>query len=139
MAIVKVIEVLAESKDGWEAATKDAVIEAGKTVKNIRSVYVENMQAVVEGDKIVSYRVNAKISFVVDAQLLSTSNIIMKTNKKALKNYQIFSAFYVGEKCYPDQLKGEEIPMCARIASVSNVYQNDLTRSLGGLRMLLRR
>ena len=65
MAIVKVIEVLAESKDGWEAATKDAVKEASKTVKNIRSVYVENMQAVIEDEKIVSYRINAKISFVV--------------------------------------------------------------------------
>ena len=66
MAIVKVIEILAESKEGWEAATKDAVKEAAKTIKNIRSVYVENMQAVVDDDKVVSYRINAKISFVVD-------------------------------------------------------------------------
>jgi Protein of unknown function (DUF1458). len=36
-----------------------------KTVRNIESVYIENMQAVVEGNKIVKYRVNAKISFVV--------------------------------------------------------------------------
>jgi dodecin len=67
MAIVKVIEILAESNDGWEAATQAAVNEATKTVKNIRSVYVRNLQAVVKNDKIVSYRVNAKISFVVEA------------------------------------------------------------------------
>jgi len=65
MAIVKVIEVLAESNQSWEAAAQDAVTEAAKTVRNIESVYIENMQAVVEGNKIVKYRVNAKISFVV--------------------------------------------------------------------------
>ncbi len=66
MSVVKVIELLAESPDGWEAATKDAVKEAAKTIKNIKAVYVENMQAVVEGDKIVTYRVNVKVSFVVE-------------------------------------------------------------------------
>jgi len=66
MSVVKVIELLAESPDGWEAATKDAVKEASKTIKNIKAVYVENMQAVVEGDKIVSYRVNVKVSFLVE-------------------------------------------------------------------------
>ncbi len=66
MAVVKVIEVLAESKDGWEAATKVAVKEASKSVKNIKSVYVKDMQALVEGEEIVNYRVNVKISFKVD-------------------------------------------------------------------------
>ena len=65
MSVVKVIELLAESTEGWEAATKDAVKEAAKTISNIKAVYVENMQAVVEGSEIVTYRVNVKISFVV--------------------------------------------------------------------------
>ena len=42
--------------------------KASKTVKNIRSVYVENMHANVEDDKIVSYGVNAKISFELDGE-----------------------------------------------------------------------
>ncbi|MBO1265331.1 dodecin domain-containing protein [Proteiniclasticum sp. SCR006] len=66
MSVVKVIEILAESKDGFEAATKVAVKEAAKTVKNIKSVYVKDMQAIVEGEEIVNYRVNVKISFKVD-------------------------------------------------------------------------
>ena len=66
MAIVKVIEVLAESDESWEAATRDAVAEAGKTLKNIQSVNVKNFQAVVENNKIVKYRINGKISFIVD-------------------------------------------------------------------------
>ena len=66
MSVVKVIEILAEFKDGFEAATKVAVKEAAKTVKNIKSVYVKDMQAIVEGEEIVNYRVNVKISFKVD-------------------------------------------------------------------------
>jgi dodecin len=65
MAVVKVIEILAESSESWEAATKDAVSEAAKTIRNIRSVYIESFQAIVENDEIVRYRVDAKISFVV--------------------------------------------------------------------------
>lgn len=65
MAIVKVIEVLAQSPDGWEAATEEALREASRTVRNIRNIYVKEFQAVVEDDKIVNYRVNAKVSFLV--------------------------------------------------------------------------
>ena len=62
---MKVIEILANSKDSWEDATKTAVKEASKTVKNIRSVYVKEQSCVVEGDQITQYRVNIKISFEV--------------------------------------------------------------------------
>ena len=65
MAVVKVIEVLAESEKSWEDATQKALDEASKTVENIESIYIKEMQAVVENNQIVSYRVNAKISFVV--------------------------------------------------------------------------
>ena len=64
MAIAKVIEVLAEG-DSIEAACENAVKEASKTVKNIRNVYVSDMQAIVDGKKIEKYRVNAKVTFVV--------------------------------------------------------------------------
>lgn len=66
MSVVKVIEILAESRDGWEAATKVAVKEAAKSVKNIKSVYVKDMQAIVENNEIINYRVNVKISFKVE-------------------------------------------------------------------------
>ena len=66
MSIIKVIEVLAESSESWEAATKEAVAEASKTVHNIKSVYVKEFQAIVEGNQVVKYRVNVKISFVVE-------------------------------------------------------------------------
>jgi len=65
MSVVKVIEILSESNESWEIAAQNAVTEAGKTVSNIKKIYVRNLQAVVEGNKIVKYRLNAKISFIV--------------------------------------------------------------------------
>jgi len=65
MSILKVIEVLANSSESWEDATQKAVKNAAKTVKNIRSAYVNEHSAVVEGDEITEYRVNVKITFEV--------------------------------------------------------------------------
>lgn len=64
--IVKVIEVIGTSDKGFTEATQNAVAEAGKTVKNIQSVYVKEMNANVTNNEIVSYGVNAKISFKID-------------------------------------------------------------------------
>lgn len=66
MAIVKVIEILAQSDRSWEDATAQALSEAAKTVRNIQTIYIKDQQAVVRDDAIVAYRVNAKISFVVE-------------------------------------------------------------------------
>ena len=66
MSIVKVIEVLSQSDKSWEDATQKAVTVAAKSVRNIKSIYIENMQATVEDNKIVAYRVDAKISFLVE-------------------------------------------------------------------------
>jgi flavin-binding protein dodecin len=66
MKMVKVIEVIAASEKSFDDATQKAVEQASKTVKNIKSVYIENMNANVENNKIVSYAVNAKISFEID-------------------------------------------------------------------------
>ena len=40
MAVVKVIELLAESEVSWEKATQEAITEAAKTVRNFKTVYV---------------------------------------------------------------------------------------------------
>jgi len=65
MAILKVIEVMASSEKGWEEATQEAVKLVAKTVKEIRSVYVQDMSAVVKNDKVTEFRVNVKITFEV--------------------------------------------------------------------------
>ncbi|MGA9547352.1 MAG: dodecin family protein [Rhodomicrobium sp.] len=66
MSMLKVIEVLAESNQSWEDAAKQAVANATKTVRNIKSIYIENFEATVDGDKLTRYRINAKISFMLE-------------------------------------------------------------------------
>jgi flavin-binding protein dodecin len=66
MSVVKVIELIAESDQSWEAAAQAAVTHAGKTLRNIKSVYVEDFQAIVDSNKVTKVRVTAKITFVVD-------------------------------------------------------------------------
>lgn len=65
MSVHKVIEVLAQSDQGWEDAARKAVSEASETVKGIKSVYVKDMQGIVENGKITAYRVNVKLTFEV--------------------------------------------------------------------------
>jgi len=65
-AMVKVIEVLAQSEKSWDDAAKVALEEASKTIRGIQSIYVQDMQAVVEDGRITKYRINAKISFLLE-------------------------------------------------------------------------
>lgn len=66
MSVVKVIEILADSTQSWEDAAQNAVSEASKSLHNIRSIYIKDFSATVEGDKITQYRVTAKLSFELD-------------------------------------------------------------------------
>lgn len=65
MAILKVIEVLSNSKKSWEDATAKAVKQASKSVQNIRSVYVQDQSAIVKDGAVVEYRVNLKLTFEI--------------------------------------------------------------------------
>ncbi|MCB0371748.1 MAG: dodecin domain-containing protein [Muricauda sp.] len=65
MAVLKVIEVLANSDKSWEDAAKSALEQASKSVKNIRSIYINEQSATVKDGKIDDYRVNVKITFEV--------------------------------------------------------------------------
>lgn len=65
MAILKVIEVLSSSPESWEDATAKGVEKASKSVKNIRSAYIQSQSVVVADGKVTEYRVNLKLSFEV--------------------------------------------------------------------------
>ncbi|MHA4847367.1 dodecin family protein [Flavitalea antarctica] len=66
MPIVKVIEVIASSEKGIDDAIQQAVAEASKTVRNIDSVYVQDIKAHVKDGKVTTYGCNCKISFRLD-------------------------------------------------------------------------
>ena len=65
MSIAKVIEVIAEGNT-VENAIKNAASEAGKSIRNVKHINVENIQGIVVDGKVESFRVNAKVTFVVD-------------------------------------------------------------------------
>lgn len=66
MSMLKIIEVLAESEKSWEDAAQQAVTKASKTVHNVKSIYIENFEATVDQGTLKKYRINAKISFMLD-------------------------------------------------------------------------
>ena len=66
MSVLKVIEVLASSEKSWEDATKIAVEQAAKTLKNIRSAYVQDQSVSVKDGKVHEFRVNLKLTFELE-------------------------------------------------------------------------
>jgi dodecin len=66
MAIAKVIEITAESPKGFEDAIQQGVAAAAKTIHNIRNAWVKEQQVVVQDNKVTMYRVNLKVTFIVD-------------------------------------------------------------------------
>lgn len=66
MSTLKVVEVLAELEKSWEDAAHNAISRASTTVHNVKSIYVKNFEATVENGQIGKYRINAKISFILD-------------------------------------------------------------------------
>jgi dodecin len=64
--VLKVIEILASSPKSWEDAANNAVAEASKSVRGIRSVNINNQSAIVADGKITEFRINCKISFEIE-------------------------------------------------------------------------
>ncbi len=65
MAVIKVIEIMSDSPKSWEEATANAIKKASKSVKGIRSAYVQSQSVVVKSNKVTAYRVNLKVSFEI--------------------------------------------------------------------------
>lgn len=66
MSVVKVIEVMANSSKSWEDAAQIAITKAAKTLSGIKSIYIVDHSAAVDQNKIVEYRITAKISFLLE-------------------------------------------------------------------------
>lgn len=66
MAIGKITEITSSSEKSFDDAIKAGVKRASKTLKNIKSAWVKDQEAVVKNGKIVSYKVTMKITFVLN-------------------------------------------------------------------------
>ncbi len=62
-SVYKIIELVGSSPDGWEAATKNAVERASKSLRDLRIVEVITLDAKIEDGKIATYRAKVKVSF----------------------------------------------------------------------------
>jgi len=65
-SVAKVIEITAESSESFEDAIKHGIAKATETVHEIRSAWVESQQVKVHEGKVVAYRVDLKVTFVLD-------------------------------------------------------------------------
>mgnify|MGYP001199877303 CR=1 FL=1 len=66
MSVNKVIELMSESNKSWEDAAQKAIDKAGKSLKGIKSVWVQDFSATVDAKgKIATYRVTCKVTFEV--------------------------------------------------------------------------
>ena len=66
MSIAKIIEISAESPESFEEAIRDGIRRASESVENIKGAWVNEQQVVVDDGKVVNYRVDLKVTFVVD-------------------------------------------------------------------------
>jgi flavin-binding protein dodecin len=66
MSVAKVIEITAESERGFEDAINQGIATAAKTVRNIRGAWVKEQQVVVDNGRVVQYRVNLNVTFILE-------------------------------------------------------------------------
>jgi len=66
MTLVQVVELVGSSSEGWEKAVEEALKKASEKFPNIRGIDVLGFKAVVRDNKIVEYRANVKIAYVME-------------------------------------------------------------------------
>lgn len=63
MPIVRVMEVLGESTESFQAAVQDAIQDASRSARNITGVEVANWTAEVKGGSIVEYKADCRVAY----------------------------------------------------------------------------
>jgi dodecin len=66
MSVAKVTEITATSPESFEAAIRNGLSRAGKTLKNIQGAWVKEQKVVWGGSKISEYRVTMKVTFILE-------------------------------------------------------------------------
>lgn len=65
MSVAKVTEITSSSPKSFDDAIQSGIARAGKTLQNIKGVWVNGMKLDVENNRITSYRVDLKITFIL--------------------------------------------------------------------------
>lgn len=67
--VVKVIELIGSSPNGWDDAAANAVKEAARTVRNIKGIELKRCSAKVDKGTIIEYRAVVKVAFDVEREI----------------------------------------------------------------------
>lgn len=68
MAVARVTEITAASKKSFEDAVSTGISRVNKTLRNVSGAWIQEQKVVVEKGKIVEYRVNMKVTFVLEKE-----------------------------------------------------------------------
>ena len=66
MAIARVTEITSGSKKGFDDAVEKGIARANKTLKNVTGAWIQDMKVEVDKGKVSEYRVNMKVTFVLE-------------------------------------------------------------------------
>jgi flavin-binding protein dodecin len=67
MSIARVTEIKASSLKSFDDAIKAGVLRAQKTLKNVKSAWIENQEVLIdEKGHITEYRVQMKVTFILE-------------------------------------------------------------------------
>jgi flavin-binding protein dodecin len=66
MTVVKIVELVGSSVEGWKEAAENALTDASRTIRNIVGMEVVGCTAKIEKNKITSYKANVKIAFIAE-------------------------------------------------------------------------
>ncbi|MBU2168473.1 MAG: dodecin family protein [Alphaproteobacteria bacterium] len=66
MSIARVTEITSASTTSFEDAVSQGIARADQTLKNVEGAWIQDQKVVVRGGKIVEYRVNMKITFILN-------------------------------------------------------------------------
>ena len=66
MSIARVTEIKASSTKSFDDALKQGIKRANKTLKNIKSAWIENQDVIIKKGEITEYRVQLKVTFILE-------------------------------------------------------------------------
>ena len=67
MAVARVTEITSASRTSFEDAINTGIARADQTLRNVSGAWIQNMKVEIVKGKIVEYRVNMKVTFVLDS------------------------------------------------------------------------
>jgi flavin-binding protein dodecin len=66
MAVATVSKITASSPDGFDAAVREGLTRASRTLRGITGLRVEDMKAAVSNGKISEFRVTMEVTFILE-------------------------------------------------------------------------